>query len=184
MAYYSEEENKLLGFKCIGQNVKISKLAAIYDHSKIEIGDNSRIDDFCVISGRLKIGHNVHITPQCLIAGGVPGVVIDDYSTLAYGVKVFSQSDDYSGESMVNSTIPKHLKKEIFSKVIISSNCIIGANSVVFPGVNMGEGTAVGACSLVLNDTDEWSVYVGAPAKKLKSRRKDILKLVKDYETI
>ena len=61
MAYYSEEENKLLGFKSIGQNVKISKLAAIYDHSKIEIGDNSRIDDFCVISGHLKIGHNVHI---------------------------------------------------------------------------------------------------------------------------
>ncbi|MBK2297214.1 acyltransferase, partial [Francisella philomiragia] len=68
MAYYTEEQLGKLGFKYVGKNVKISDKASIYNHDQIEIGDNSRIDDFCVISGKLQIGRNVHITPQCLIA--------------------------------------------------------------------------------------------------------------------
>lgn len=89
MAYYSEQELKMLGFKMIGENVKISSKASIYDAGQIEIGDNSRIDDFCVISGKLKIGCYVHITPMCLVAGGEKGVEIKDFVALAYGVKVF-----------------------------------------------------------------------------------------------
>ena len=50
MAYYTEEQLNQLGFKYIGENVKISDKASIYNHDQIEIGDNSRIDDFCVIS--------------------------------------------------------------------------------------------------------------------------------------
>ena len=69
MAYYTEDELKNLGFKSIGKNVKISDKASIYNFDKMEIGDNSRIDDFCVISGSVKIGSNVHITPFCLVAG-------------------------------------------------------------------------------------------------------------------
>ncbi|MBT5400085.1 acyltransferase, partial [bacterium] len=107
MAYFTQDQLLQLGFKLLGKNVKISDKASIYNCNQIEIGGNSRIDDFCVISGKLKIGRNVHITPFCLIAGGTPGVIIEDFSTLAYGVKVFSQSDDYSGKTMVNSTVPK-----------------------------------------------------------------------------
>lgn len=44
---------------------------------------------------------------MCLIAGGTQGVYLDDYVPLAYGVKIFSQSDDYSGQSMCNSLIDK-----------------------------------------------------------------------------
>lgn len=87
MAYYTDEELKNFGFKFVGKNVKISDKASIYNFDQISIGDNSRIDDFCVISGKVKIGRNVHITPMCLIAGGEKGVICDDFVTLAYGVK-------------------------------------------------------------------------------------------------
>lgn len=49
---------------------------------------------------------------MCLVAGGEPGIIMSDFVTLAYGVKVFSQSDDYSGKSLVNSNIPKKFKHE------------------------------------------------------------------------
>ena len=78
MAYYTEQELQKLGFKYIGVNVKVSDKASIYDYNHISIGDNSRIDDFCVISGKVRIGRNVHITPMCLIAGGDRGVVFKD----------------------------------------------------------------------------------------------------------
>lgn len=181
MAYYSEEKLSNLGFKSIGSNVKVSDKACIYNADLIEIGDNSRIDDFCIVSGKVIIGRNVHITPQCLVAGGKPGIVIGDFVALAYGVKVFAQSDDYSGETMTNSTVPKAYKNEVFKSIKVGRQSIIGANSVIMPGANIGEGNAIGANSLVTSNTQDWSIYVGSPAKKLKDRKRDLLKLERHY---
>ena len=182
MAYYTIKELKSLGFKSIGKSVKISDKASIYNCNQIEIDDYSRIDDFCVISGKIKIGRNVHITPLCIIAGGVPGVIIESFSTLAYNCKIFSQSDDYSGSSMTNSTIPKKFKKENFNKVLIEKHSIIGAGSIVMPGVTIAVGTAVGANSLVLSSTSPWEICAGSPARKIKSRKKDLLLLERQFK--
>lgn len=181
MPYLTEMQLREAGFKSLASGVKISDRASIYDADRIEIGAYSRIDDFCVLSGELTIGRNVHITPQCLVAGGVPGVVMEDFSVLAYGVKVFAQSDDYSGETMTNSTIPKRYKNETMEAVIIRRHAIIGAGSIIMPGVEIAEGTSVGANSLILESTESWSVYAGSPAKKIKQRKKDLLALEKKY---
>ncbi|MDZ7819161.1 MAG: acyltransferase [Aliarcobacter sp.] len=181
MAYYSEEQLIILGFKYIGKNIKISDKASIYNHEQIEIADNSRIDDFCVISGKIKIGRNVHITPTCLVAGGEKGIIFEDFTTLAYGVQVFTQSDDYSGKTMTNSTVTKEYKNEFMKEVIIKRYSIVGAGSIIMPGVILEEGTSVGAMSLVLKSTEPWGIYVGNPAKKLKNRKKDLLELEKKY---
>jgi len=181
MAYYTNEELQNLGFKYLGKNIKISDKASIYDHSQIEIGDNSRIDDFCVISGKIKIGRNVHITPQCLVAGGEQGIIFEDFTTISYQVQIFTQSDDYSGTTMVNSTIPKEYKNEYKKAVKLSMFSVVGAGSIILPGVTLAEGTSVGAMSLVLNSTTPWGIYVGVPVKRLKDRKQDLLKLKIEY---
>lgn len=181
MAYYTEQELLELGFKKIGKNVKISTKASIYNHDQIEIGDNSRIDDFCVISGKIKIGRFVHITPMCLFAGGQLGMKVGDFCTFAYGVKIFTQSDDYSGTTMTNSNISKKYKNEFISTVNIAEHSIVGAGSMIMPGVTLAEGTSVGAMSLVRKSTEEWSIYVGNPAKKIKDRSKELLVLEKQF---
>lgn len=177
MAYYSEEQLKSLGFSKLGKNVKISDQARIYNADQIEIGDNSRIDDLCVLSGRLRIGRYCHITPMCLVAGGEPGIELSDFCTLAYGVKVFAQSDDYSGETMTNSLIPKRYKNERFEPVFLGRHVIVGAGAVIFPGVDVAEGCAVGAMALVNRNTKPWGIYVGNPARRLKDRKQDLLAL-------
>lgn len=181
MAYYTQEQLKKLGFKYIGNNVKVSDKASIYNCDEIEIDNNSRIDDFCVISGKVKIGKNVHITPTCLVSGGEKGIIFEDFTTIAYGVQVFTQSDDYSGKTMCNSTVPKKYKEEIFKEVILKRHSIVGAGSIIMPGVVLEEGTSIGAMSLVLQSTEPWGIYVGNPVKKLKNRKKDLLKLEKKY---
>ena len=181
MAYYTEEQLKELGFKYIGKNVKLSDKASIYNHNQIEIGDNSRIDDFCVVSGKIKIGRNIHIAPFCLVAGGEKGIVFEDFSGLAYHVQVFTQSDDYSGKTLTNPTIPDKYKIELKKEVIIRRHSIVGAGSIIMPGVILSEGTSIGASSLVRKKTEEWSIYLGNPAKKIMNRKKDLLELEKLY---
>ncbi len=176
MSYLTEVEISKMGFKKVGQNVKISSKASIYNCELIEIGDNSRIDDFCVVSGKIKIGKYVHITPFCLLAGGKLGVIIDNFSTLAYGAYVFTKSDDYLGEYMTNSLIPDRYKGVTEQRVHIKEHVIIGARSLVLPGVVLEQGVSLGANTLVLKQTEPWSVYIGSPAKKLKKRSRALLK--------
>ena len=173
MNYLNKKQLKKIRFKKIGKNVLISKKASILNPEKIEIGNNSRIDDFALLYGSISIGRNVHITPMCLIGAGNTKITISDFCTLAYGVKVFSQSDDYTDGFMTGSTIDKSLKKDICKNVLIEKFVIIGANSVIFPGCRLKEGTSIGACSLVKNDTESWGIYYGIPAK-LKKKRKPI----------
>lgn len=181
MAFLSREQLKRLGFRALGENVLISDKASIYNHDLIEVGDNSRIDDFCVISGRVTIGRNVHIAVFCNVAGGEKGIVFEDFSGLAYGCQVFTQSDDYSGRTLTNPTVPDCYKKETKAAVRIGRHCIVGASSIIFPGVTLAEGTSVGAMTLVTKSTDPWSVYFGIPAKKIKDRRRDLLSLEREY---
>jgi acetyltransferase-like isoleucine patch superfamily enzyme len=181
MAYLTDVQLKEMGFKSLGVDVKISDKASIYNANQIEIGDYSRIDDFCVVSGKVTIGRNVHITPKCLLAGGEQGLFIDDFCALAYGAMVFTQSDDYSGATLTNSTVPAQYKKENKKSVLIERHTIVGAGSIILPGVILREGTSVGAMSLIRNSTEEWSIYVGNPAVKIKNRKKDLLELEKQY---
>lgn len=181
MAFLSQEKLKSIGFRYLGKNVRISEKASIYNPESIEIGDNSRIDDFCVLSGRVLIGRNVHIAVFNNIAGGELGVQLDDFSGIAYGCHIFSQSDDYSGQTLTNPTIPDIYKKEIKSAIFLGRHVIIGAGSVVLPGVRVEEGCSIGAMSMVTKSTEAWSIYFGIPARRIKARKKDLLELEKQY---
>lgn len=181
MAYLSQEQLERMGFKSLGVNVKISDKASIYNAERIAIGDNSRIDDFCVVSGTVNLGDFVHIAAFCLIAGGEKGIVIGDFSGVSYASQVFSQSDDYSGMYLTSPLIPAQYKLEKKEVVAIGKHVIIGANSVVFPGVTIAEGCSIGAMSLVTKSTEEWGVYIGIPAKRIKERKRNMLELEKEF---
>jgi len=181
MAYLSEAKLNELGFRKIGKDVKISDKASIYNPDLIELGDYTRIDDYCVVSGRVIFGKYNHITPMCLIAGGEPGVELADFCTLAYGVKIFSQSDDYSGATLTNSLIPKKYKNEKFAKVVLERHVIVGAGATIMPGVVVKEGCAIGAMALLVKSTESWGIYAGIPATRVKKRKQDLLGLEEKF---
>jgi acetyltransferase-like isoleucine patch superfamily enzyme len=181
LAYFSEVELSKMQFSSLGVNVLISTRASIYNPDQITIGDNSRIDDFCLLSGKIKVGRNVHFAAYSHVAGGEEGVSFGDFSALAYGSQVFSQSDDYSGETLTNPTVPANFKSVTKAKVTILDHVIIGTNSIVFPGVTIAEGCSIGAMSLVNRDTDEWGIYTGIPARRIKDRSRNLLKLESEY---
>lgn len=180
MGFYTREELDKIGFKSLGENVSLSDKTSIYSPEKISIGNNVRIDDFCILSGEITIGNNVHIAAYAALFGGA-GIEIHDFSGVSSRVTIYSQSDDYSGEAMSNPTIPEKYKKIKYGKVTIEKHVLIGATSVVLPGVTLKEGSAVGSMSLVIKDTENWKLYSGIPVKILKDRKKNLLDLEKKF---
>lgn len=181
MAFLSEDALREMGFAALGRNVKISDKAAIYGAAQMRIGDNSRIDDFCVVSGRVEMGRNTHFSPLCLINGGTAGIFVGDFTGISYGVKIFAHTDDYSGEVMIGPTIPKKYTKVQAEPVVIGRHVVIGAGSIIGSGVVIGDGVATGAATLVLRPLAEWAIYIGTPARKLRDRSRNLLRLEQEY---
>lgn len=181
MAYLSPDELAGLGLKRCGTDVKISAKASIYHADRIEIGDHVRIDDFCILSGTVSIGRNVHVAVFCHVAGGRAGIVLDDFSGLAAGCHVFTETDDYTGQAMTNPTVPEAFTRLTRQPVVLGRHAIIGIQSAVFPGVTVAEGTSVGAMSLVTRSTEPWSIYAGIPARKIRDRSRALLDKERAY---
>jgi galactoside O-acetyltransferase len=179
MSYLSIKKLISFKFKKLGKNVLISDKASIYNASEISLDDNTRIDDFVIISGKVSFGKYVHIATHTSISGGTAGIVFSDFAGCAYNCHIFSQSDDYSGSSMTNPLVPQKYTNVKKSAIYIGRHVIIGTGSVVFPGTRIEDGCSIGAMSLVTKSTEPYSIYVGVPAKKIKSRKKHFLKFEK-----
>jgi acetyltransferase-like isoleucine patch superfamily enzyme len=176
--FCSEDELHQAGFKSIGTNVQIDRGCTIIGADNISIGDHVRIDSFCSLiaaDGCLDIGSYVHIGAHShMLASG--GISIGDFISISQGVKIYSRSDDYSGGYLNGPMVPHEYTGAVEKAVSIARHSLVGCNTVVLPGVEICEGTSVGAQSLVTGNLDEWSVYAGCPAKKIKERSRDILK--------
>jgi len=54
-------------------------------------------------------------------------------------------------------------------KIILKKGCALGTNTMIMPGVTIGEGAIVGAYSLVTKDVPPWTIAIGRPAKVVKT---------------
>ena len=111
VSFYSKEELKKLGIKEIGENVFISKKASIYSPEKIKIGNNVRIDDFCILSGDIEIGDYVHIAAYVALYGKY-GIKIGDFCGCSARCTIYSATDDFSGEYSLDEKIYDRLKEK------------------------------------------------------------------------
>jgi len=173
-SFYSQNELNAIDFKSIGKNVLISRFARLYSPSTLSIGDNVRIDDFCILSGDIKLGSHIHIGAYCALYGA-GGIRMCDFSGLSSRVSIYSASDDYLGGALTNPCIPDKYREIDTGIVKMEKHSLIGANSVVLPNSTLGEGAVVGAISLVKGNLSEWSIYAGIPAKRIKNRDREII---------
>lgn len=176
-SFYSNKELSELGLHSFGNNVLISRKVSIYGASSINIGDNVRIDDFCILSGNINIGSNIHISAYCALYGA-EGIILEDYSGLSARCTVYSAVDDFSGNYMIGPMINKEKTNVTGGKVIIRKYCQIGAGCTIMPNLTIEEGVAVGAMSFINKTLNAWGIYVGIPAKKIKNRSNELLKFI------
>lgn len=183
MAMLNRAEIIKMGFASVGENVSISDRASFYNCSKITIGNNVRIDDFCVLAagkGEILIKNYVHIGVGSSLIGA-ENITMSNFSGLSSRVSIYSSSDDYSGLTMTNPTIPSRYTNVKSKKVLIGKHVIIGSGSIILPGVTLEDGVAVGALSLINRDCKAFGIYAGSPAKRISERKRDLLELEKEF---
>lgn len=179
MAYLTDQQLKDLGLACCGTNVCISDKASIYCPENLHIASNVRIDDYSIITaqGGVSIGNYVHIAAYSAIFGG-SGVELSDFSGMSPRCTIFSESDDFSGQSMIHPFFPMEYKPRYErGKVVLEKYVQLGASTIVLPGCEIQEGSVTGANSLVIKSLSGWGIYAGTPVVRLKNRKKDVMEL-------
>ena len=179
-SFYTEDELKGIGLKSYGHNVLISRKASLYSVSEISIGNNVRIDDFCILSGKIILRSNIHISSYSAIYGA-KGVEMEEFTGLSPRCTIFSSTDDFSGNFLISPTVPKEFTNVTGGKVLIKKYSQIGAGSIIMPNITINEGVAVGAMSFVNSNLEEWYIYAGVPVKKIKKREKKCADLARIY---
>lgn len=143
MSTLSLEEIAELGIQA-GTNVRISRYAHFYN-AEVVIGSNVRIDDFCILKGKICIGDNVHVGAYSLI-GGVGGEVrIGSNVGISNGVSIYTSTENFLSKKRGNPTLPASQRDVTAGLVAIGDDCIVGAGVKVLPGVCVGSGSSISA---------------------------------------
>jgi maltose O-acetyltransferase len=113
-----------------------------FQSKQVSIGDGSFVNVGCQFEGlgHIDVGRDVFLGPQVMILTSTHEI----------------DEDGQVGRTPV--TRPVH----------IGDRCWLGARAMVLPGVTIGEGTVIGAGSVVTRDCKPGAVYVGAPARQLR----------------
>lgn len=183
MGALSPECVKKMGFASVGKGVQISDRASFYNAPKISIGNNVRIDDFCVLSaglGGIFIGSYIHIGALSSLIGAGK-ITISDFCNISSRVAIYSSNDDYSGAAMTNPTVPSQYTNVYHADIFLGKHVIIGSGSVILSGVTLEEGVAIGALSLVKGNCEAFGIYAGSPVRRIKSRKRALLDLEKKF---
>lgn len=172
-----------MGFASIGESIQISDKASFYGTDRIILGSNVRIDDFCVVSagaGGIFIGQYVHVAVYSLLIGAGK-ITLSDFCNISSRVSIYSSSDDHTGSTMTNPTIPPKYTGVRHADVFIGKHVVVFSGSIILPGVTLAEGAVVGALSLIKNNCETFSIYAGNPAKRIKDRQRGLLALEQQF---
>ena len=179
--YYTSQELRAFTFARVGDNVAIARNCTIVGLENITIGQNVRIDSSTTIiaaSGFLRLGSHIQIGIGCVL-GCRGGIVMNDYSSLSHGARLLSAVDDFSGNHMTNSTLSEAVLGVYAAPIRIGRYVPIGSGSTVLPGVDIADGAAVGARSLVSESLEGWQIYSGNPARLAGPRSRKLLAIEK-----
>lgn len=183
MGLLSAQALAAMGFASVGRGVSVSDRASFYGASRINLGDNVRIDDFCVLSageGGIHLGSYIHVAVySCMIGAG--RITLGDFANVSSRVAIYSSSDDYSGATMTNPMVPAEYKEVDHADVRIGRHVVIGSGSVVLPGAVLEDGVAVGALSMMRGHCPAFGIYAGVPARRLRERSRDLLELERRF---
>jgi acetyltransferase-like isoleucine patch superfamily enzyme len=166
-AWFPEDDKP---FRAIGQDVTIYPSARISDPSRVTIGNNSIVNDFCFLHGDIRIADFVHLATGANLDGQIE---IGDFVGISGGVNIYAANDDYWGNALANPTVPADFRKVDRRLVILEKHVMVGAGSVILPGVVIHEGAVIGALSLVKHNVPAWEVWAGCPNHFIGYRRRD-----------
>lgn len=173
MSGWNDKIKKTFGY--CGTNVFIGKNTIFTNPKNVFLGDNIRIDPFCLITTGLKIDSYAQICSHAVLGGGNKHTItLGKWNFIGYGSKLFCASEDYSGDfGPVNEFWGNN--KIFRGDIIFKDYSGIASDVMVLPNITLPEGCNIGAKSFVYSKVDlkEWAIFIGNPLKFHKNRNKD-----------
>ncbi len=129
----------------MGKDVWIMPHCSITSPKGIEIGNNVLVGNYVSLCGQggISIGNNV---------------MIGAFS------QIMSVTHSYQGRQPIYF---QPIRKE---KILIGSDVWIGTHVTILPGIKIGDGSVVGANSVVTHNVPPFTVVGGVPARYIKKR--------------
>ena len=143
------------------KDVEIGAGTVIHDQVnlfKCKIGKNCKVDAYVYVEEGVVIGDNCKVRPFVFIP---TGVAIEDNVFIGPNV------------SFTNDKYPKARGEWKLLRTRIENGASVGANSVILPGVTIGEEALVGAGSVVTEDVPSRAIVAGNPARIMGYRDKN-----------
>ena len=115
---------------------------------------------YCDYGFNIEVGKNFYANYNCTILD-VGKVTIGDNCMFAPNVAIYTAGHPIhpdSRNSMYEYGIP----------VSIGDNCWLGGNTIVCPGVKIGNNVVIGAGSVVTKDIPDWSIAAGNPCRVIR----------------
>ena len=152
----------------VGRNVEIDPRAFIARGGRVTLGDESVIRAGAMLlpsSGSISIGNKTSIN-QYTVINGQGGVTIGNSVMVAAFVAMFAANHNF------DDPVLPILEQGTGTKggIKIEDDVWIGTHAVILDGVIIGKGSVIGAGTVVTKNVLPYSVVVGVPGKRVRSR--------------
>ena len=167
---YSEEEYGNVSLfrvlKQFFQNIWRKWLSNMMDWAILEPFNPRKLRPAIIRKMGAKVGKNVFVGDHVVIDLGHADLIeIEDYAHITGGCRLLCHQRDLNDYCIGDNAA---LCGYRLGKIHIGKGCMIGMETIIMPGVTIGEGAIVGAGSLVTKDIPAWTVATGRPAKVVK----------------
>ncbi|MBM3293356.1 MAG: hypothetical protein FJY82_02400 [Candidatus Aminicenantes bacterium] len=178
----------------VGRGVVFGRNITLRHPHKIEIGDNTFIDDYAVLDAKgqanegIRIGASVFVGRNTILACKEGSIRLGDYCNVSANCHLLSETEitlgPYSflaGECYLvaggNHPIADASKPIMFQAseakggIRVGEDCWLGAGVTVLDGVTVGKGCVVGAGAVVAASLPDYTYAVGSRQLRLRDRR-------------
>lgn len=124
---------------------------------ELGFGDGTSIYDSVLVLGNVRVGENTWIGPGVILDGS-GGLSIGSNCSISAGVQIYSHDS-------IQWALSGGIEKYAYAGTSVGDNCYVGPNTVIAKGVRIGNGSLIGACSLVLEDIPAGATAFGTPCR-------------------
>ena len=93
-------------------------------------------------------------------------IYIGDYTHITSGCRLLCHQRDLTGYCVGDNAADLGYKT---GEIHIGKGVMVGMETIIMPGVTIGDGAIIGAGSIVTKDIPAWTISTGRPAKVIKS---------------
>lgn len=168
--HYSEEKYGQVSpwqvFRQVFRNIWIKQLEKMMDWAILEPVLPRKLRPCLLRMMGCHVGKNVFVGDYVRVDASYSDLItIDDYAHVTSGCRLLCHQRDLRGYRAGDNAANLGYRE---GKIHIGKGCMIGMETMIMPGVTIGEGAIVGARSLVTKDIPPYCIAVGNPAKIIK----------------